>query len=163
MRWRGPWCDVLGATNQAILVFPNAIVPALVEGEGDTAVIEMVNNRKYPMILVSEQPVAWSWSDEPSGVGDSVTTAVIAEMLPENAVLPAAAQPRRGPRINRGDWFFAGVEAHPTKLAVAATFVSMVLDKLGSEIAERSYGMVGERPAATTSSASSTCRRTRRT
>jgi hypothetical protein len=122
-------------SDSVVTNFSNAIVRACVEGEGDDAVIEMVNNRKYPQILRSSVPLRWTWHDNPSDFGDGVITAVLEQNKPSDVLLlPPLSRAAIG--VPRGTWFYASFEMGPTPGSLVYTALSTVLDKLAGKIVE---------------------------
>ena len=64
-------------SNVVVPNFSNGVIRACADGEGDTLVFEIVNNRKYPMVMTYGQPVQWGWTQEPGSLGDNLVSAAI--------------------------------------------------------------------------------------
>jgi hypothetical protein len=132
-RWLGgrgpdPRCDrgePLPDWAQAITsAEPGIALRSCAEGEGDTAVVEMVNNRRYGVVLEYGAPVKWAWKEPPADAASLLTAMFLKATLPADRLyIPPLGRATIG--VAKGDWKIAVFRTHSTRASIFADFFTL--------------------------------------
>jgi hypothetical protein len=95
------------------------------EGDGDKAVVQIVNNRPYGVVLRYGAPVSFGWHQMPDEVGKGLG-ALFADKLvsPNELYIPPLQAASVG--VPRGTWFNALFQASVTPKSLAADVINLV-------------------------------------
>ena len=129
-------CNGSGAPAWANVNVDNAAdlpLRTCVESQAGNAVVQIVNNRPYGVILTYGAPVAWGWHEQPDDAAGSIATSMADSLVAPNE-LYLAPRKRGSVGVPVGSWSFAKFQASITRKSLAADVVSVAFDSLDTKL-----------------------------